>query len=83
MSLSHRLQLLLDEEQYARLAQRSEVEGRSIGALVREAIDLAWTQDDARRREAAAVILSAPPMPVPDADQLRRELDELRAGRFA
>lgn len=83
MSLTHRLQLLLDEEQYQRLLSRSEAEGRSMGSLVREAIDLIWVDDDHRKRAAADVLLTAPAMPVPEPADLRRELDEARSGPFA
>lgn len=83
MSLTHRLQLLLDEEQYQRLAHRASGEGRSVGSLVREAIDLAWTQPDAQRRIAADRILAAPPLPVSDPGELKAELDVIRSGRFA
>jgi len=46
MPMTHRLQILLDEEQYARLSQRSKAEGRSVGALIREAVDHMWTGTD-------------------------------------
>lgn len=83
MSLTHRLQLLLDEEQYQRLLSRSEAEGRSMGAIVREAIDLVWVDADTRKRSAAEAILAASPMPVPEPEDLRVELDDARAGRFS
>lgn len=83
MSLTHRLQLLLEPAQYERLSLRAQSEGRSIGSLVREAIDRAWAEPDAARRAAADIVLQADPMDVPDVADLRRELDELRAGRFA
>lgn len=83
MSLTHRMQLLLEPEQYARLLERSQAEGRSIGALIREAIDHAWVAPGVERRLAADVILGAEPMEVPEPDALRRELDDVRAGRFA
>ena len=35
----HRTQVMLEEHQYARLKRESEATGRSIGELVREAID--------------------------------------------
>ena len=35
----HRTQVLLEEHQYRRLKRESEASGRSIGELVREAID--------------------------------------------
>ncbi len=82
MALTHRLQLLLEESQYERLSARAGSEGRSVGALVREAIDLAWAEPDNARRAAANVILSAEPMDVPDVEALRREIDDARAGRF-
>ena len=83
MSLTHRLQLLLEESQYVRLSARAEHEGRSVGSLVREAIDLAWTEPDAVRRTAVDTILGADRMDVPDVEELRREFDDARAGRFA
>ncbi len=57
MALTHRLQLLLEESQYQRLSRRAHEEGRSVGSLVREAIDLAWAEPDAARQAAADVIL--------------------------
>lgn len=83
MSLTHRLQLLLDESQFERLAHRASVEGRSVGSLVREAIDLAWAEPDVQRRAAIDEILSAEPMEVPSVQDLKAELDEMRMGRFA
>lgn len=80
MPMTHRLQLLLGEEQYERLAHRASAEGRSIGSLVREAIDMAWTEPEAQRRAAVDTILGAELMEVPDVDELRGELDELRSG---
>lgn len=77
------MQLLLEPEQYDRLAERSRAEGRSMGSLIREAIDLAWVAPEAQRQAAAKLILGAEPMEVPSPDALRRELDEARAGRFA
>ena len=79
--LSRRLQILLDEERYERLSRRSTERGSSVATLVREAIDLAYPAVDPRKAAAAEEILSADPMPVPDAEELRRELDEIRARR--
>ena len=77
------MQILLDEAQYARLAERARAEHRSVGSLIREAIDMAWAAPDAQRQAAASAILAAEPMDVPDVDALRRELDDIRSGRFA
>jgi len=78
--LERRLQILLDRERYERLAQEAEARGTSVAQIVREAIDRALPPTTLRRREAAARILQAPDMPVPDPGDLRAELDELRSG---
>ena len=39
MSLDRRLQLLLDEERYARIAGIAQHEQRSVASVIREAID--------------------------------------------
>lgn len=54
----------------------------SVSAVVREAIDrgLARTSTEAGGRgTAGAAVLSAPRMPVPDPDELVRELEVLRS----
>ncbi len=80
--MSHRLQILLDEEQYDRLAQRAKAQGRSIGALIREAIDHMWTGTDIRKAALLDAILADAPMPVPEPADLALELDEIRGSRF-
>jgi hypothetical protein len=79
--LSRRLQILLDERQYARLAAYAEERNLSVGAAVREAIDKAVPSTFSERETAARRILAAEPMPVPEPAALRRELGELRARR--
>ncbi len=76
--LSHRLQILLDDERHEKVTQAARQRGVSVAAVIREAIDQLPT-DPARRRAAIEAILSAEPMPVPDdpAD-LRRELADAR-----
>ncbi len=46
----HRTQILLDEERYEELRERASLEGKSLGQLVRELIDLGLE----RRRKKAA-----------------------------
>jgi hypothetical protein len=79
--LTRRLQVLLDERQYARLAAYARERKLSVGAAVREAIDRAIPSASDERQAAARRVLAAPPMPVPGPEELRRELDELRARR--
>ena len=65
--LTRPLQILLDEERYERWA--------SIATVVREAIDSRYPVVDPRPGEAAAAIVAAAPMPVPDdPTELKREL---------
>ena len=82
MHMSHRLQILLDKDQYARLAQRAKAQGRSIGALIREAIDHMWTGTDIRKAALLDAILADAPMPVPEPADLALELDEIHGSRF-
>ena len=79
--LSRRLQVLLDERQYARLAAYAKERNLSVGAAVREAIDRAVPVTSDERKAAARKILAAPAMSVPAPGTLRRELDGLRGRR--
>ena len=73
---------MLDEERYERLARRAAQRGASVATLVREAIDAVYPSVGGQRRAAAAAILDAEAMPVPeDPAALRAELDEARARR--
>ena len=80
MSLSRRLQILLDEDRHERLLRAARERRQSVGALVREAIDLAFPDVASGRRRAGRAILAAEPMPVPEEPaELRHELDEARS----
>ena len=52
--MTRRLQLLLDEERYQRVASRAKKERLSVAAVIREAIDESLGKDDTstRRRKA-------------------------------
>lgn len=79
--LSERLQILLDPDRRRRLEEEAASRGTSVAALIREAIDLAFPSTGDDRRAAAARLLGAEPMPVPDLAGLHAELDDLRARR--
>jgi len=81
MSLDRRLQILLDEDRHARLVAVARERGVSVATVVREAIDRGLPAPDARRRAAARRILATEPIAAPDAEDLVRELDDLRARR--
>jgi hypothetical protein len=78
--LHRRLQVLLDDERFERLAAESARRNAPVAALVREAIDAAYPSV-AGRSGAAATILAAPSMEVPGPSGLRAELEELRGRR--
>jgi hypothetical protein len=79
--LGKRLQVLLDERRYQRLAAHAAERKLSVGAVVREALDRMIPATSEERSAAARRILSAEPMPVPDPTALRDELDDLRGRR--
>jgi predicted transcriptional regulator len=74
--LDHRLQILLDEEQYQKVARLARSRGTSVAAVIRDAIDT-FPVSMQRRDAAIAAILAADPVPLPeDPRELRAELDE-------
>jgi len=54
-----------------------------VAVLVREAIDERFPGDADKRRAALQALLDAEPMVVPQPDELRRELEEIRSRRLA
>lgn len=79
--LSRRLQILIDEDRYRRVSGLARERGVSVAEVVREAIDRYTPTAPGRTQRAADAVLSARPMPVPDIEELKRELDELRGRR--
>jgi hypothetical protein len=79
--LTHRLQLLLDEDRYQRIALLAKQRKVSVAAVVREAIDRGLPAAPRRRVAAANRILAAEPMPVGSPAALAEELDDLRGRR--
>jgi len=76
--LTHRLQILLDEERYERVRALARQRGTSVATVIREALDRGLPAAQRRRAAAARRILDAAPMEVGD---LLAELDELRGRR--
>lgn len=52
--MERRLQLLLDQERYAKVAAEASRSGRSVAAVIREAIDYRFEPRDEDRISAAA-----------------------------
>lgn len=78
--LTRRLQILLDEGRYRRLRAEARRRGVSVAHVIREAIDSALPVDAARRAAALKRVLDAPQIDLPDPDQLKAELNEIRGG---
>jgi len=77
--LTHRLQLLLDEDRHRRLTEEAERRHTSVAAVIRDAIDKSLIDARmARRRAAIDAILAAEPVEVPDdPEDLKREIDAM------
>jgi hypothetical protein len=75
---NRRLQVLIDDERLRRIEREAARRKVTVSVLVRSAIDDACPSPSQDRRRAAARILAARPMPVPEPAALRRELDALR-----
>lgn len=73
--LERRVQILLDEPRYRRVAGEAKRRRVSVAAVVRDAIDQMAT-GSATRQDAIAGVLAAEPMTMPsDPTELRREID--------
>ena len=73
--LERRVQLLLDEPRYRKVAGEARRRRVSVASVIREANDRLPVEIQLRRT-AIAEILAAEPMPLPtDPSELRRELD--------
>lgn len=75
MPMQRRLQLLLDEPRYRRVAAEARRRKTSVAAVIRESIDTALGPDLARRRAALMEVLAAEPVPMPDVAELKREIE--------
>ncbi len=79
--LSHRLQILLDDDRYVRVTKLAEGRHTSVAAVIREAIDRGLPAAPKHKHAAGERILTAALMPVPEPAELKIELDELRGRR--
>ena len=57
--LERRLQILLDQERHSLVESEAARSGRSVAAVIREAIDLRFASDVAVRANAASAFLEA------------------------
>jgi hypothetical protein len=70
-----RLQILLDDARYRRVAAAARARRTSVAQVIRDAIDEALPDDLERKRAAGRAILAADPIPVPETvGQLKGEI---------
>lgn len=72
---TERTQVLLSREQRERLERIAAREGRSVGSVIREAVE-SYTAASPRTRAEAAAALIAMDLPVSDWDQMKAEIVE-------
>jgi hypothetical protein len=76
-----RLQILLDEGRYRRVAAEARARRTSVAAVIREAIDHALPVDLEAKRRAADELLAVEAIPVPaDPEDLKREIADTLYG---
>ena len=86
--LNRRLQVLVDEDRYERLARESERVGAPVGELVRRAIDHEFPRGgrEAERQRAGRELLAMPPPPgpgpEPDWEDQKREMLDSRMRKW-
>lgn len=82
--MERRLQLLLDAARYGRVAGEAERSGRSVAAVIREAIDFRFpVPTDTLRIEAAAELLRVSASPEPGIGEDPSDLKEAYAEALA
>jgi len=78
MTLSRRVQLLLDQARYERLERAAARSGSSVASVIRTAIDRLLPEDAIDPVSAGKLLLDAPAMPVEDWDEMKKSfLDEM------
>ncbi len=78
--VTRRLQILIDEERYARLEREARRSHRSVAAAIREAIDRTYPPDLEAKERHWIDYLSAAPMEVPETvEKLKRQIEEATA----
>jgi hypothetical protein len=70
-----RLQILLDDARYRRVAAAARASKTSVAQVIRDAIDQALPDDLERKRAAGRALLAAEPLPVPETvEELKAEV---------
>lgn len=80
MSYTERTQVLLTKAQRAKVERLAQASSRSIGAVIREAIDALGHQPPPKQRQQALTQLFSLQAPVDDWDVLEREIEDAYTG---
>jgi hypothetical protein len=76
---SKRVEVLFDPKEYRTLEERARIEGRSVGAMVREAVEKYVIRPrDEKRRKAFEWLQSQRFEDIGDWDQVKKEIIEAR-----
>lgn len=75
--LTRRTQLLLDAERYTQLARVAEQTQRSVGAVIREAIDRYLPSTTLTREQALEHFDTSARLDISDPAEIRREIDTM------
>ena len=73
MALTARVQVLFEPSQLTRLQAMAEAEGKSVGALIRAAVERTYLDSARATRMAAVERLVSMSLPVADWEQMERE----------
>jgi hypothetical protein len=73
MGMTSRVQVLFEPIQVSRLQAIAEAEGKSVGALIRAAVEQVYLEGDRDRRLAAVARMAAMALPVADWEQMEQE----------
>ncbi len=75
--LTKRVQVLFPEQVWQNLVQQARVQNRSVGALIRDAVEQIYFADEAKVRKSARTRIideiAAMELPVADWEQMERE----------
>ena len=75
-TLTRRLQVLLDEERYARLERMAQERGTTVAALVRDALDRAYPVEGLRADAAADRFLARSPVDLGSWEEAKAEIED-------
>lgn len=84
--MERRLQVLLDQERYDRVAEEAARRGGSVASVIRDAIDIAYPSQRERQRVALAKWLESTAEPVTEDvtwEESRRAMEAELEARFS